>query len=281
MASNRSKNFSAPVPGSRRYHAGVEHENNIIGQRIQTARKAAGLSRPAFSRLLEEYGLAIQSSGIQRWESGAVIPNAYQLLAVCHALDIRDAVGCFTGAPARLTPVSGERELNEKGLKKLADYRTDLIASGRYRPDRPEREGVRFIEMPVSTLAVSAGAGAFLEEGNFDLVRFPASQVPDRAEFGIRVSGDSMEPVYHDRQIVWVQTCHQLRVGEVGIFVYDGEGYMKEYGEQEPDEEFRSAWDGGDGNVPMQPVLVSFNEAYAPRAVRPYGGFQIIGRVLN
>lgn len=281
MASNRSKSFTEPFTGSSVYNAGVEHENNIIGQRIMDARKKAGLSRPAFSELLSKYGLSIKGNGILRWENGTVIPNAYQLVAVCHALRIEDGISYFTGAPTKVTASNAEPELDQAGLKKLEDYKADLIASGRYRRKKVERIKERYIEMPVSTLAVSAGTGEFLEEGNFDLIRYPASQVPERAEFGIRVAGDSMEPVYHDQQIVWVQTCHSLRVGEVGIFVYDGEGYMKEYGEQEPDEEFRMMFSDENGNAPMQPVLISFNEAYAPRIVNPHGGFKIIGRVMN
>ena len=281
MSSNRSKSFIEPFTGSSVYNAGVEHENNIIGQRIMDARKKAGLSRPAFSELLSKFGLSIKGNGILRWENGAVIPNAYQLVAVCHALHIEDGISYFTGAPSKAIASNAEPELDQAGLKKLEDYKADLIASGRYRRKKVERIKERYIEMPVSTLAVSAGTGEFLEEGNFDLIRYPASQVPERAEFGIRVAGDSMEPVYHDQQIVWVQTCHNLRVGEVGIFVYDGEGYMKEYGEQEPDEEFRTMFSDENGNVPMQPVLISFNEAYAPRIVNPNSGFKIIGRVLN
>ena len=281
MSSNRSKVFIVPFAGSSVYNAGVEHENNIIGQRIMDARKKAGLSRPAFSELLSKFGLSIKGNGILRWENGTVIPNAYQLVAVCHALRIEDGISYFTGFPAKAANRPIEPDLNEDGMKKLDDYKSDLIASGRYRRKKVERIRERYIEMPVSTLAVSAGTGAFLEEGNFDLIRYPASQVPERAEFGIRVAGDSMEPVYHDQQIVWVQTCHSLRVGEVGIFVYDGEGYMKEYGEQEPDEEFRMMFSDENGNVPMQPVLISFNEAYAPRIVNPNSGFKIIGRVLN
>ena len=50
----------------------------------------------------------------------------------------------------------------------------------------------------MSNLSVSAGTGAFLDEGSFEMVSFPASTVPDGADFGVRVSGDSMEPVYHD-----------------------------------------------------------------------------------
>jgi len=281
MSSNRSKSFIEPFTGSSVYNAGVEHENNIIGQRIMVARKKAGLSRPAFSELLSKFGLSIKGNGILRWENGTVIPNAYQLVAVCHALHIEDGISYFTGAPSKVNEINDALELDQAGLKKLEDYKADLSASGRYRRKKVERIKERYIEMPVSTLPVSAGTGEFLEEGNFDLIRYPASQVPERAEFGIRVTGDSMEPVYHDQQIVWVQTCHSLRVGEVGIFVYDGEGYMKEYGEQEADEEFRMMFSDDNGNVPMQPVLISFNEAYAPRIVNPHGGFKIIGRVLN
>lgn len=64
--------------------------------------------------------------------------------------------------------------------------------------------------MPVSNLAVSAGTGEFLEEGNFEMVSFPEKSVPKGADFGVRVSGDSMEPVYHDGQIVWVEECETL-----------------------------------------------------------------------
>ena len=48
-----------------------------------------------------------------------------------------------------------------------------------------------------------------------------------------------MEPVYHDGQIVWVKECSEVPVGQVGIFIYDGEGYLKMLDEQEPCEEDR------------------------------------------
>ena len=80
----------------------------------------------------------------------------------------------------------------------------DFIASGRYQPT-PERYGESYIEMPVGMLAVSAGTGEFLDEGGFEMIRFPKSAVPGGADFGVRVNGDSMEPVCHDGQIVWVK----------------------------------------------------------------------------
>ena len=133
--------------------------------------------------------------------------------------------------------------------------------------------------MPVSYLPASAGTGVFLDEENFETVSFPEASVPERADFGVRVSGDSMEPVYRDGQIVWVQRCSRLRPGEVGVFLYDGEGYLKVYGEQPPEDPERFTDSGG--TVHMQPVLLSYNEAYAPKVVSPDCVFAVAGRVLN
>ena len=37
MSSNRSNAFPGPFAGSAVYNAGVEHENNVVGQRIMGA----------------------------------------------------------------------------------------------------------------------------------------------------------------------------------------------------------------------------------------------------
>ena len=238
-------------------------EQNLVGGRIAEARRDAGLSLEALSRRLAERGIDISYKGLSKWEKGETVPNAYQLMAVCRVLDIRDLLET---AP----------ELNAVGRRKLADYRADLVASGRYVPAAAQ---IEYIDMPVYYLPVSAGTGVFLDEDAFETVSFPRASVPAGAEFGLRVSGDSMEPVYQDGQIVWVQPCDALRPGEVGIFVYDGEGYIKVYGEREPED--ADAFADSYGGVRKQPVLISYNKRYAPRAVSPEAGFQIVGRVLR
>ncbi len=262
-----------PASGSKGYHAGTARAENIIGKQLAAARRSRGLSLSAFSELLQQYGLSIQRQGLGKWESGDAVPNGYQLLAVCHALEIEDGLSYFTG------PL--QEPLNAAGLKKLQTYKQDLIASGRYKPEPIAETKITYIEMPVSTLSAAAGTGTFLDEENFDLMRFPASTVPAGAEFGIRVRGDSMEPVYQDGQIVWVKTCKALHPGEVGIFMYDGNGYIKVYQEQEPEESMRDSYRDMYGQPCMQPVLISYNENYAPRPVIPELGFCIVGRVLS
>ena len=268
----RKSNLPVHAPSSC-YNAAAEQQQNYIGQQILAARNRAKLSLAKFSKLLEQYGVCVSAAALSKWELGKSVPSAYQLLAVSRALHIADCVSYFSSA-------GDIPELNEEGLRKVEEYKTDLIASGRYKPYPSTNNILQFIEMPVSRLTASAGSGAFLDEGNFELVRFPASSVPTGAHFGLRVSGDSMEPVYHDGQIVWVQRCEQLNVGEVGIFVYDGEGYIKVYGEQEPEESCRESFIDSYGAVHMQPVLISYNAMYAPRPISPHTGFQIVGRVL-
>ncbi len=260
------------------YNAEQERRENIIGQRIQEVRKAHGVSLEGLSYALRHYGIDMKQTGIGRWESGTVIPNAYQLMALSHIFQIEDPKTFFAETP------TDADALNEEGLRKVREYKEDLIASGKYRPAPAPAAGsnvLKFREMPMSLLPVSAGPGAFLDENNFELRRFPADEIPDGAEFAIRISGDSMEPVYSSGQIIWVQLCKQLRPGEVGIFEYDGNGYVKMYDEQYPEETFLDEYTTSDGQVLPQPVLVSYNEAYAPRPVNPNTSFCIIGRVLK
>ena len=242
-------------------------ERNIIGGMLSEARRRAGMTREELGSALEACGLSISASGISKWEQGTRTPSAYHMMALCRALRVRNPMEMY------------DADLNDAGLKKLSDYRDDLVASGRYAPDRTSSAEIRYIEMPVCCLAASAGTGVFLDDGNYEVISVPRASVPAGAVLGLRVSGDSMEPVYNDGQLVWIERSETLRPGEVGIFAYDGEGYIKVYGEREPEdaEAFTDAW----GVVHKQPVLISYNKKYPPRPVSPEASFQIVGRVLS
>ena len=66
-----------------------------------------------------------------------------------------------------------------------------------------------------------------------NVIDFPAESGADcirYADFGIRVSGDSMEPRYHDGDILMVQKTETLELGEIGVVIMNGEGYVKQIG---------------------------------------------------
>ena len=259
---------------NHKYNMEAEKSLNTIGSRIKEARKAKDYSLDDLRGVLEGCGVKVSRYAINKWETGETVPSAYQLIAICNALGLTEYVSYFMD--------SYMPELNSEGLRKVQDYRADLIATGKYAP-APKKTGrpvIRYIDMKVSNLAVSAGTGEFLDEGNYDIISFPESSVPQGADFGVRVAGDSMEPVYHDGQIVWVHECDRVDVGQVGVFVYDGAGYLKAYSEQEPDESVVEEYTDSEGNVYAQPVLLSYNQKYDPRVINPGAAFQVVGRVL-
>lgn len=268
----KGKVITMHAVASQKYDAAAEKDQNVVGLRIAEARKNKGFSQASFCKYLRGFGVDVSSNAVGKWEIGSTIPNAYQLIAVCVALGMEEQLPYFMKnyAPA----------LNEEGKRRVEEYKADLIASGKYRPAPKFKQVIRYREVDLSDLAVSAGTGNLLDEGSFTKVKFPENLIPDGADFGVRVSGDSMEPAYHDGQIVWVQKCDRVGVGEVGIFIYDGEGFLKMYSEQEPDEDIADEFTDGYGNVTAQPVLISFNEAYDPRPVRPNLGFKVVGKVL-
>lgn len=268
--SNTAKKIPAYLTGDIGYDAVQERQGNVLGQKIAELRKTHNMSLPNLAEVLGQAGIDIRGGSINKWENGDSVPNAYQLIALCKAFGIED-ISFFTEE-------GNYADLNKTGLAKLREYRSLLVASGMYTP-RKKSGKIIYIDMPVSTLSVSAGTGAFLDEGNFEKISFPKDTVPEDAEFGIRVSGDSMMPVYQDGQIVWVCRCTELNPGDVGIFTYDGEGYLKVYDEVEPDDP--EAFTDSYGVCHMQPVLVSYNPKYPPRMVSPETRFEIIGRVCH
>ena len=254
------------------YNVQEEQRENAVGRRIAQLREEKGLSLADFSARLRSMGISLDRTTLGKWEKGNSTPNAYQLIAVSKLFGV-DSPDFFTARPPRTV-------LNTEGMKKVESYREDLIASGKY-SNKPLTviTGIRYRTMRIAEIPVSAGPGAWLDSDSFEEVQVPEDMIPDGAEFGVRISGRSMEPVFHDGQIAWVQQCATLQPGEVGVMVYDGEGYIKRYDEQEPEDP--EAFTDGAGVVHMQPVMVSFNPEFAPRPVTPSLGFFVCGRVLR
>lgn len=104
---------------------------------------------------------------------------------------------------------------------------------------------IRF-SVPGYSMPLSAGTGQ--EAGqeypeNYTLIKEP----PRGTSFIARVSGDSMEPTYHDGDLVFVHSTEEIPVGRIGAFFMDGQQWIKELGENE---------------------LISHNPEYDPRPMR-------------
>ena len=227
-----------------------------IGKTLAKLRKEAGLSQTELAVRLSMLGVDVTNQAVSKWESGSSQPNARQLIILCAALGVEDVLGEFT--KGKYGAYAG---LDSDGRRKLAEYKSLLISSGRYSIKKAPPHPVR--TLPLYSLAVSAGTGQFLDGENYEMVEV-GEEVPEGANFGVRVAGDSMEPEYHDGQIVWVRQQRSLMTGETGIFLYDGCAYLKRLAARED-----------------RMALRSLNPAYADILISPELPLRVLGKVLN
>lgn len=80
----------------------------------------------------------------------------------------------------------------------------------------------------------SAGTGQII----FDMpptkrIEIPAIPEYRKADYAIGVNGNSMEPVYHDGDTLLVEMTDTVEIGEIGIFLVNGESFVKERGKTE------------------------------------------------
>ncbi|MBQ6163331.1 MAG: hypothetical protein IJK23_02525 [Clostridia bacterium] len=101
----------------------------------------------------------------------------------------------------------------------------DLIARELARP-----APARVLTLPRSLQAASAGVGVPLEDDAFENITVADTPSARRAAFALPVTGDSMEPLYHDGDVVLVEATPDVEEGEIGVFYIDGRGYLKKRG---------------------------------------------------
>lgn len=125
--------------------------------------------------------------------------------------------------------------------------------------DMPVHSGktidINFYDMPSS-----AGTGIFLDHTHYERRKIRRTSEAEQADFAIPINGDSMEPAFHSGDVVLVKSCPYVHEGEIGIFVLDGDAFIKQY--------------GGD-------KLISLNEAYPPLMLSEYDSAVCLGRVLG
>lgn len=76
---------------------------------------------------------------------------------------------------------------------------------------------------------VSAGRGNYLDSECTKKLTLALNELTDRADYALRVRGDSMEPRYSDGDIVIVESGSEIEQGKIGIFILNGESYIKKY----------------------------------------------------
>lgn len=228
-----------------------------IGEILAHRREQQGLSQRELAQLLTAAGVSVTNQAISKWENGSTQPNASQFLTLCQVLKITDIGETFLGLRAD----SPFRRLNNAGRQKAMEYIDLLERSGLY--GSVPSAGNLLRTLPLYHLPVSAGTGQFLDSDEYESVEVDDT-VPVNANFGVRISGDSMIPRFEDGQVVWVRQQQTIEQGEIGIFLYNGDAYCKKF--------------GTDGE---HPALISLNTDYAPLIITENCDFRVFGKVVG
>ena len=145
--------------------------------------------------------------------------------------------------------------------QEIIQWEMEAIRSRREEKSRAAGESSRkIISLYRSSLGVAAGFSAPLDAAQGETIDLYQDDLTTKADEVIAVSGESMEPTFEDRDLVLVQHTQELREGEIGVFLVDGEGYIKEF---------------------CSSGLFSHNPAYAPMMFSEHSDVRVLGRVLG
>jgi len=273
--------------------------NIHLGATLSELRKSKKLMQKDVASKLSDYGFNVKPKTIYNWEKELSQPSVPQFIALCDILDVDDVLWRFAGIPKG--PYAGLNRSGRQKAREFIDLLfqidsfKDIIGKGGVgvrggsdaRDSRVSDDNVIFDvfenevalekgaffdlsgqsdELPrlirLYDIPVSAGAGNFLDDSSYEMIEAP-SYVPIAVDFALRVSGDSMEPLLKDSQVIWVKEQDVLDSGDIGIFTYSGDVYCK-----------KLIADG------RRAYLRSLNPAYEDIEIKEDFGFKVLGKVV-
>ena len=242
--------------------------NRTVGEMIAAYRKKAGLSQAELADRLAAENIHISGKTISGWEKNRFEPSVTVFLHLCRILNIPDCVEEFFGN----NPGDPMAILNDLGKQKVLSYINFLVHPVSYRKEPDVLPTEKAAEIPARRMKkirlydarVSAGTGNFLDSDYYGIIEVDEEKAKD-ADFAVTISGDSMEPEFHDHDTVLVHRQDTLENGEIGIFALNDNAYIKKF-----------------QNTKKRTALISLNRKYDPIPIDfETDSFRIFGKVCT
>lgn len=241
MATNEKKKPSVVCKSIKHYREKLGIEQKELGQR-----------------------LGVVGNSISNWENGRSRPDVDMLPNICKALGIT-MYELYDEDDPMLRHTKREQLL-------LADYRSldeehkyvvdHTIQSLKHIESVRERPNIKELIHYSRSLAAGIGDPTEFEDDGEPIYLYVSPDVT-KADCVFTVNGDSMEPKYHNGDLLLVQrypNCPKPQPGDVGAFIIGNETYVKQY---QPD------------------GLHSFNENYDTMTFQDWDNVFYIGRVIG
>nr|DAU53530.1 MAG TPA: Repressor protein CI [Caudoviricetes sp.] len=234
-----------------------------IGNQIKTFRKSAGFTQDELAKRLNT-----TKQTISRYEKGDRKANQDMLFELCDIFGVsiddffpsqNETLQSPTTSPIQTIYDQLHQPRKAKVLtyaERQLEEQNEEETKGNEVSEVIQLYGYDYYDHPAS-----AGTGQYLNDVLVERIELP---VDIDADFVIPIKGDSMEPDYHDGDLVFIQTSVDLNNGVIGVFNYNGDAYIKQL---VIDKE--------------QAYLHSLNPAYKDMPITPETDFRIIGEVVD
>ncbi len=232
-----------------------------LGKTLQEARIALGLKQ---SEIANQLGCT--SANISSWERGKSKIDIDSFAELCKIYHID-----FSKTLERLNPIqhTSIEQLDFSEQEHIKKYRSldeygkkavDGLLNTEYDRCTYHTTEQEIIHLPKSVLKASAGSGNWLDEQQLESVSVVDTPQARKANLVLEVDGDSMSPMYENGDNVFVKTQTDIEIGDIGIFIVDGSGYIKKLGTDR---------------------LISVNPEYDDIFPTEYSDFRCVGKVLG
>lgn len=197
-----------------------------FGEKVRMYRKQLKLKQSDLGKVL-----GVGKTTISEWESGNRSPDIDRLDEIALALKVLAVDLLDVDSPTNTKnseswhrPLVTAYKTADVPVRRSACRVLDIDYVDPDQPGIPDNvvrlqdalDGSR--EMPIKTLPAAGGAGIYVED-EAELRTFPLDLVPDSADCGVLISGNSMEPDIMDGDIVWVHETPIIHNHQVGVFI--------------------------------------------------------------
>lgn len=215
-----------------------------FGEKLKQARTDAGLKQSELAKII-----GTTNTTISNWEKGVSKPDLDMLSYICGALKVRASYFLQPILPddgvsiPEFNLIKKYRSLDPHGqdmvdtilikeYERVSKY-GKLTAPATIIEFHPKQDN-NLLVFPYFRAGVSAGSGIFILGNEAeDEIELPALPEYEAADFAIDVNGDSMEPDFSHEDIALVQRDAEMHIGDVGVFIVNGDAFIKELGEKE------------------------------------------------
>ena len=203
----------------------------VLCERIRFYRERAGMEQKTLARLI-----GVTGNAISNWENGRGRPDINLLPDICRALNVT-MYDLFDMEDPGIRYSAGEQIFLDQykqlspGHRMAVDQMVDTLLKVQIAESVPLIRRLTFYQ---KSLAAGVGDPSEIDDEGQPIFLYASREV-DRADCVFTVNGDSMEPEYHNGDMVLVSRipdAPDLQLGEVGAFIVGNETYIKVYREE-------------------------------------------------